>query len=482
MRSISSKRVLLFVQLETQFNELMRVARLLRNTNSYNVLFCFYDLTPMRFSRMQALCAKEKIGYLLFNQDEADLVERKTSSYDVASKGTRVEKKWLKEIHGVNWLVFYGGQLKVILRGVIKGLAQFQKAKKIFLDQQPSALVVGEDGLGGPSIAIAVATSLRVPVLVVPYEYSTADQPAVGIVNYENYRQYYGMSTLINKLVAKMFPEWVYEYCGEKLLREPIARILTRKLLGISPYLPWAVHGGHATYISVENQFMFDHYLKQGIPLKKLQKVGSLYDDILYKYIYHMDEVDNDGARNYFINSEGKIKVLCAIPPDHIANCQTCEFKTYKDLVDFWINSLVALENVELLFQVHPRVTDEQSEYIKSKGVTLVHDDIAVLIPQCDILVTSVSSVIRLAIASKKIVVNYDVYKFYYKDYLSVGGVITFQSKDELALVLRKLITNKPFYDEVIALQSKEAENWGWIDGKAGERLLNFLEIITVGF
>ncbi len=70
------KRVLLAVQLETQFNELIRLARLLRDTNSCTVLFCFYDLTPLRFNRMRSACLAEGFDFILMNQEENELLQQ----------------------------------------------------------------------------------------------------------------------------------------------------------------------------------------------------------------------------------------------------------------------------------------------------------------------------------------------------------------------------------------------------------------------
>ncbi|HAU0491499.1 TPA: hypothetical protein JBG21_14710, partial [Legionella pneumophila] len=119
-----------------------------------------------------------------------------------------------------------------------------------------------------------------------------------------------------------------------------------------------------------------------------------------------------------------------AFPGNYITDRKEfCEFKSYNDLVDYWISALKNLPNVKLLFQAHPAVTQEQRKYIESKGITLLTDDITKLITECDLLITSVSSVIRLAIVCKKPVINYDVYHFNYPDYLSAPGVIHVQDK-----------------------------------------------------
>ena len=50
------------------------------------------------------------------------------------------------------------------------------------------------------------------------------------------------------------------------------------------------------------------------------------------------------------------------------------------------------------------------------------------LVPLCDLYVASVSSTIRWAIACGKPVVNYDVYRYRYTDFISLDGVLIIDS------------------------------------------------------
>ncbi len=71
-------------------------------------------------------------------------------------------------------------------------------------------------------------------------------------------------------------------------------------------------------------------------------------------------------------------------------------------------------------------------------GVRLVTDDIARLIPLCDVFVASVSATISMALACGKPVVNYDVYRFRYDDFEGVPDLHTFENRSEFAQRLTK--------------------------------------------
>jgi hypothetical protein len=325
--------------------------------------------------------------------------------------------------------------------------------------------------MGANRAIIKQAKTRKIPILIVPYEYSTITQPAEAIIGTYNYRNIYGMNNILNRIVAKVFPNWAYEYRGETLLRDQGSAILLQELLGLAPVLPWAVHGGKADKIAVECEVMLQHYLNQGIAENKLVLTGALYDDDLAKAANECEICREDLYRSLDLPPRRRM-ILCAVPPDLVALRPCSDFKSYKDLLDFWMETLLSLKDINIIFQLHPRVTPEHAEYIESKGLKVAKQDIATLIPLCDILVTSVSSIIRMAIASKKPVLNYDVYKFRYSDYENAGGVLTLESKEEFLQDLNKLVNERVFYSEISSLQIACADKWGMHDGHSGNRMV----------
>ena len=119
---------------------------------------------------------------------------------------------------------------------------------------------------------------------------------------------------------------------------------------------------------------------------------------------------------------------------------------------------------------------DEDIQYIEQWGVKIARDNTAALIPLCDVYVASISATIQWAIACGKPVLNYDVYRYHYNDYLGVDGVIAVEDREQFLAALRQLTGDPAYYREIAARQAGFAERWGKLDGRAGERLLQLFE------
>lgn len=473
------KCAIFVVKLETQFRELLRVAKLLRNLGRYHVLFYFDDPNPASLKRMKRICSIENMAFI---PSAHSLVSSRDGLPDGIAQGSdeagqaltaspfkcfiKILKDALPENVSRKFIFFW--YLFVYIN-------QIRDARKLINSIRPDIIVVAEDGLGANRAIIKQSKIRKIPILVVPYEYSTITQPAEAIINTYNYRNIYGTANILNQIVARIFPKWAYKYKGETLLRDQGSSIVWQELLGLAPLLPWAVHGGNADKIAVECEVMLSHYLNQGIAEDKLVLTGALYDDDLSKVENECEKCRHDLYQSLDLPA-GRRMILCAVPPDHVAIRPYCDFKSYKDLLDFWVETLLALNDINIIFQLHPRVTPEQAEYIESKGGKIVRQDITTLIPLCDILVTSVSSIIRMAIACKKPVLNYDVYKFGYSDYESACGVITIESKEEFLKYLNRLVEDRVFYSEVSSLQGACAYQWGMHDGHSGHRIIDLFD------
>lgn len=459
---IQKKYAIFVVKSETQFRELLRVARLLRSSGHYDVLIYFDDPLTGSLEKMTGICRKEGVAFL------PSVPESGGAQQAMPAAKFKI-RDILKSIS--NALPGSVCRRFIIFWYLFEYLSQIRGARRLINSMRADIIVMAEDGMGANRALIKQATIRNIPVLIVPYEYSTITQPAESIINTYNYRNIYGMGNILNQIVARIFPRWVYRYKGEALLRDQGSAIVWQELFGLAPLLPWAVHGGNADKIAVECQVMLDHYLNQGIAENKLVLTGALYDDDLNAVMNECERCRQNLYRSLNLPA-GRRMLLCAVPPDLVALRPCSDFKSYKDLLDFWVESLLSLNDINVVFQMHPRVTQEQAEYIESKGGKVVRQDITTLIPLCDVLVTSVSSIIRMAIACKKPVLNYDVYKFKYSDYENAGGVITIDSKDDFLSDLNRLVNDRTFYCEITSLQSACADKWGMHDGHSGNRMI----------
>ncbi len=443
--------VLFFVRTKTQFLELFRVARLLKQSGQFKPVFCFENSNLPGLDDMLLKCQKEKldVSYMMHSpQGRGDLVTQNETF--IQNKLIRLFIDRLS-----NWAEVSPSSIH---RHYSIGLVAKEQAGWL-LDHYPDtvALVVGQDGIGINQALIRQAKQRQVPVVIIPYEYSTTKQQA----EHRFHAKSFTTAPKLNRWIARLRPRWVYTYQGEKLLCMHGNRIVALELLGWSVPKPWSVHGGHADVLAVESKAMFDHYRREGLPKRKLVLTGTVANDDLARFM-SAAEPRTPGA---------PLRVLCSIPPDYTTRTQ-CAFDDYDTLVNFWLNTLNSLPNITLSVQLHPAVPAKYKAIIANSGITIVEENITELIPNCDVFVTSVSSVIRYAIACGKPVINYDVYGFGYTDYDTVKGVKLCTTQAEFETQAIRLTQDNLYYRQVCEEQAEVAQEWGILDGRAGERIM----------
>lgn len=171
--------------------------------------------------------------------------------------------------------------------------------------------------------------------------------------------------------------------------------------------------------------------------------------------------------------------ILSALPPDFlygVGGRPECDFKTYRQLVRFWVQSLADLDGYNIVIALHPSVSYEDMKYIEQWGVKIAQQPTASLIPLCHFYVASISATIQWAIACGKPVLNYDVYRYRYTDYAGAEGVITLEEQSDFVDVLRRLAQDEEFFTEMVSRQAACASQWGKLDGCSGQRMLQLFD------
>jgi hypothetical protein len=337
-------------------------------------------------------------------------------------------------------------------------LHQLQQADDFLGRHQAQTLIVGEDGLGGDYHLITKAREAGWRVVVVPYEYSSRRQIETHIRSDAGLLESQAINSIWRRAAARLWPRWASR-ADPAVLRLPLVHVIAIKLLGLDIRQPWTVHGGGADLICVESPRMLDHYRREGVPEAKLAVTGMLALDDLHSALQPRQR----GRR---------LRILCAFPPNYVPTRGAGEIDSYGALLRRWVE-IVRSQDAEIIFQAHPAARAWLAEH-PIEGVTLATEGITTLIGQCDVLVTSVSSVIRLALAAGKPTLNWDVYRFAYDDYRNAGGAVTVETASEFADAYRLLFDP----DRFAALKQKaeaDAPSWGKVDGKAGERILTTL-------
>ena len=141
-----------------------------------------------------------------------------------------------------------------------------------------------------------------------------------------------------------------------------------------------------------------------------------------------------------------------AFPPDFLyltGGRPECDFKTYEELTHFWLETLKKIKGHNIIIALHPSVVRETMLHLETERIKIASAGTAALVPLCDLFVASVSSTIRWAIAAGKPVVNYDVYRYRYTDYLKVPGVILVEEQRAFEAVMLRLADDPDFFAEM---------------------------------
>jgi hypothetical protein len=319
-----------------------------------------------------------------------------------------------------------------------------------------SLLILFEDNAETDSgIWIDAANVLGIPSAIIPFTIADSVEPA------ESHRPdplFHVSSNKYNELAAQRFPEWTITHRGIDLIRRPGISILAAEWLGLAPPDPWILNSSHANAVAVESEAMMQHYQRLGVSPDRLRKTGSLSDDIL-----HANRARGDGRPT----------ILCAFPPNQLSVRPGLEFTEYRALVGFWLGALKQT-GWHVIVRPHPALPAVDLEILRSHGVEMSTSHTAALIPQCDLFVACVSSTIRWALAMGKPVLNYDVFRYAYRDFDDVPAVLTVDTKVSFADALERLTSGG--LDQLTAAAQRDANRWGEIDGRSGERILQLLD------
>ncbi|HGF0864973.1 TPA: hypothetical protein ACF74Y_003290, partial [Legionella pneumophila] len=115
---------------------------------------------------------------------------------------------------------------------------------------------------------------------------------------------------------------------------------------------------------------------------------------------------------------------------------------------------------------------------IRSLDQIVVEEDIANLIPLCDVYLASVSSTIKWARACNKLVLDYDCFHFNYRTYEKDPAIIAVKSLNELKEWITRLNNQSvsKIHDQLNP--SLHPNYWGIIDGRSLWRINNYIDCL----
>jgi hypothetical protein len=348
--------------------------------------------------------------------------------------------------------------------------------RRVLARHNPDLLVLGGDIVGHDmALYIRAGHELAVPSVLLPGWMASAREPAELIFENTGFL----LSRPLNRLLGRFFPQWVYTHKGRTLVRLPAQQALALETLKLAPPLPWILHSGFADKIAVESEAARQYGLAEGLSEAVLVVTGSSTHDLMHGRIVEAKDQRARLCRKLGL-VEDKPLFVSALPPDMLygRGRTECAFSDYRQLARFWISSLHAAADGNVIFSLHPSANKDCWDFISGLNAKIAEQPVAELIPLCDCYVASISATIQWAVACGKPVINYDVYRYRYTDYVGLKGVITVEEQDRFLDVLREMATDGQFRDQVAEWQEADAPTWGNLDGKAGERIAAlFLEL-----
>lgn len=451
-------KILIYVHSPTWFTEISLLGKYL-HAERHEVLFYIVDFghwTAEEFARQLATAG---IPFVLENAVAKPVPGLKTK---LARRGRNL-LEWFIAPAAIEY-----GQAMRQLKGAVAD------ARALVRLHRPEVIVMGGDNPGYTTAAlIEGAHAEGVPVVLVPSTMSNGLEEAEVFASDPHYH----VNGPSARLVAEAFPHWVRVHNGQELLRCRPGRALAMEALGFAPPEPWAFNSGYADMITAESPAMIDYAAAAGLPRERMISTGSPSDDAMFRILSNAAD-QRRGLYEDLQLPSGRPMLLTALPPDFLylpGGRPQCDFPTYDALTEAWIAALADQDAFNVVVALHPSVQIETMRHIERPNVRIASRRTSELVPLCDLYVASVSSTIRWAIACGKPVINYDVYRYRYTDFINVDGVLITEELDEFRASIRRLTGHRDELEVVRQRQLQAATYWGFLDGRCCERIFDVL-------
>lgn len=346
-------------------------------------------------------------------------------------------------------------------------------------ESQFSAVVVGEDGVGGEIWLIRAAKKLGIPVVILPYEASGKEdhvnnlrlkKKESNLVTFNDRQESFLRSIGVGN--------WITEFEGEMAGMFLVEYITALNDMGCDLSNPWTTHGGEADLLLSESIGMTSFYKDEGLAPEKIRETGSPYDDAIHAPLMS----DEDCRRSYEectkINKTGT-SVLVSLPPDYDSERgHLSQFSSYFAMRDTMIEELGRGVS-KLTIMVHPAYHDQARASEDSKMASFSKGWVLDQIPLHDVYVTCGSSTLRWAVAARKVAIDLDVYKLRLKFFDRLPGLKKFEESTDCFNFVKTLTNEDSRFHEHIISNADATKDWAFMDGGCRDRIAAVLGDIT---
>jgi hypothetical protein len=359
-------------------------------------------------------------------------------------------------------------------RDVRRFRARHRVADSVLESIRPALVVVGQDvpGTDLPFLLIA-AGRRRIPRLMAPFAMFSLNETA----DYAHARSDHRVqASVLNTLVAKVYPHWVLGWRGERLLRLPGWRALALEHVGLVHGLPWTPLSEPVEALTAESEVAAQTLVELGVDRDRISVVGSPVHDRLGAHLAQRSALKERLCQEHCLDPSRPL-VVCGWPANlfpWLAG-RVIAYRSYDEVAAVWAAALADVRDrrgVNVMVSVHPKTLSHEYQVASDRGLPCRVGGADELIAASDLFTTlNGSSITAWAIACAVPVLLFDCFDTRYEDFNRVQGCV--QAQDEQGFVdeLSRLCADADARADLALRQREVAGRWGVLDGGASTRL-----------
>jgi hypothetical protein len=406
-------------------------------------------------------------------QDVTPIGPPGSKSGEKASARARFARRW----RGAMLLLSAPFQVFGVFRRARYWRRMFAGVRAFIRTIAPDVIVVLEDNIQTLSrLFVEEGGRAGIPSVILPFTIPNPREAAQFYKNTRNHRA----DGLVGRIFTSVYPRWRHEFEGRQIVRLPVLRALAYEMLGYSTVAPWIVNRGPAAAILLDSEAMRSRYAELGFPPEQLCVIGEPAGEVLFAAT-----AERRQRRERLCAAHGwradRPLVVCGFPPDQYSHThEQFEFATFDAVVRAWMGALADLgDRANVVVRPHPRLSPDILRAYETGTVKVSTVRTSELIPLADLYVASISATIRWAIACGIPVINYDMYRYRYGDFVKVPGVVHVESIDQFRVVLTRFLEDPPYRKDLERRQETVKAHWGMVDDQFARRLVELMEAVA---
>ncbi len=276
---------------------------------------------------------------------------------------------------------------------------------------------------------------------------------------------------LLNFLAALLFPKQALNSRHGPMLFSPAWLIFAHASLGMLSENPWVQGGGLSTHSLQHSRRRMEGFVNLGVSEDKLVPIGDQALDLLYDGHRVRDDLRRQIWQTFSFEPN-KPLIVVAVPND--AEHDVCDMESHiLRMSDYFRVLGRAAANV--LLCLHPK--SDPASYAplaENHGLSISSKRLVDILPAGDLFVCSGSSTVLWAQLCAIPTINLDYWQARDADFQDVVGIENVETPDQFETSLRQFLSKRA-ENQVLADHSKQMRVDCFFDGKAGQRIGDFL-------